>query len=155
MRRVLVLLSCNCGHLSSVSMFVTELVLWNLSIASVSGRSALDHAYVVIHFCESMWSFWEEANMCRIFYRLFIYVLRLRPWSVIATHVYRYQEVMVGIPLTDLAMQPQFWVYLKPELVIHLCPPFLLWSVNKGKRLLFVLLILVGDFHSLNESREY
>ena len=30
MRRVLVLLSCNCGHLSSVSMFVTELVLWNL-----------------------------------------------------------------------------------------------------------------------------
>jgi hypothetical protein len=24
------LLSCNCGHLSSVSMFVTELVLWNL-----------------------------------------------------------------------------------------------------------------------------
>ena len=30
MRRVLVLLSCNCGHLSSVGMFVTELVLWNL-----------------------------------------------------------------------------------------------------------------------------
>ena len=30
MRRVLVLLNCNCGHLSSVSMFVTELVLWNL-----------------------------------------------------------------------------------------------------------------------------
>jgi hypothetical protein len=30
MRRVLVLLSCICGHLSSVSMFVTELVLWNL-----------------------------------------------------------------------------------------------------------------------------
>jgi len=30
MRRVLVLLSCNCGYLSSVSMFVTELVLWNL-----------------------------------------------------------------------------------------------------------------------------
>jgi hypothetical protein len=30
MRRFLVLLSCNCGHLSSVSMFVTELVLWNL-----------------------------------------------------------------------------------------------------------------------------
>jgi hypothetical protein len=30
MRRVLVLLSCNCGHLSSVSMFVTELMLWNL-----------------------------------------------------------------------------------------------------------------------------
>jgi hypothetical protein len=26
----LVLLGCNCGHLSSVSMFVTELVLWNL-----------------------------------------------------------------------------------------------------------------------------
>ena len=23
-------LSCNCGHLSSVSMFVTDLVLWNL-----------------------------------------------------------------------------------------------------------------------------
>ena len=30
MRCVLVLLSCNCGHLSSVSMFVKELVLWNL-----------------------------------------------------------------------------------------------------------------------------
>jgi hypothetical protein len=30
MMRVLVLLSVNCGHLSSVSMFVTELVLWNL-----------------------------------------------------------------------------------------------------------------------------
>jgi hypothetical protein len=30
MRRVLVLLSCNCGHLSSVGMFVTELVLGNL-----------------------------------------------------------------------------------------------------------------------------
>jgi hypothetical protein len=30
MRRVLVLLSCICGHLSSVSMFVTELMLWNL-----------------------------------------------------------------------------------------------------------------------------
>jgi hypothetical protein len=30
MRRVLVLLSCNCGHLSSAGMFVTELVLGNL-----------------------------------------------------------------------------------------------------------------------------
>jgi hypothetical protein len=30
MRRIPVLPSCNCGHLSSVSMFVTELVLWNL-----------------------------------------------------------------------------------------------------------------------------
>ena len=44
MRCVLVLLSCNCGHLSSVSMFMKELVLWNLlQPAGVSGRSALDH----------------------------------------------------------------------------------------------------------------
>jgi hypothetical protein len=42
MRRVLVLLSCNCGHLSSVSMFVTRAGVME-SIAGVSGRSALDH----------------------------------------------------------------------------------------------------------------
>ena len=30
MRRFLFLLSCNCGHLSSAGMFVTELVLGNL-----------------------------------------------------------------------------------------------------------------------------
>jgi len=35
------------------------------------------HAYVVFHFCDSMWSLWVEANLCRFFYRLFIYV-----WSL-------------------------------------------------------------------------
>jgi hypothetical protein len=31
------------------------------------------HVYVVIHFCDSMWSFWVEANLCR-FFLLFAYI---------------------------------------------------------------------------------
>jgi hypothetical protein len=35
------------------------------------------HAYVVIHLCDSMWSFWVESNFPGFFYHLFIYVLLL------------------------------------------------------------------------------
>jgi hypothetical protein len=30
------------------------------------------HVYVVIHFCDGVWSFWVEANLCRIL--LFVYI---------------------------------------------------------------------------------
>ena len=35
------------------------------------------HIYVVIHWCDSVWSFWVNANLCQLCYRLFIYVLPL------------------------------------------------------------------------------
>jgi hypothetical protein len=48
---------------------------------------------VTIHFCDSMWSFWVEANICSFFYRLF-YCLWITP---------SYQEWRIEIPFTVLA----------------------------------------------------
>ena len=43
MRRVLVLLSCNCGHLTEFCKHVRDRAGVMESIAGVSDRSALDH----------------------------------------------------------------------------------------------------------------
>jgi hypothetical protein len=32
------------------------------------------YVYVVIHFCDSMWSFWVQGNLCRFFFILFVYI---------------------------------------------------------------------------------
>jgi YD repeat-containing protein len=54
-------------------------------------------------FCDSMWSFWVEVNLCRFCYHLFIYVLLL----------ISYQEWRVGIPLASFT--PPFhastWIF--------------------------------------------
>ena len=53
------------------------------------------HVYVVIHFCVDMWSFWIEANLCRL-YSICLYMYCLWRSS--------YQEGVVVIPLTGLAL---------------------------------------------------
>jgi len=58
------------------------------------------HAYVVIHFCDSMW----KRTCAVFFYRLLIMYCRGRS---------SYQEV-VRIPLTSLIL-PHFWVGPKPR----------------------------------------
>ena len=53
------------------------------------------HVYVVIHFCVYMWSFWMEANLCRLFFIcLYMYCL----WRS------SYKEGRVVIPLPGLAL---------------------------------------------------
>ena len=35
------------------------------------------HVYVVINFCDSIWSFWVEASLCRFFFIIYLFVLLL------------------------------------------------------------------------------
>ena len=61
------------------------------------------HVFVVIYFCESMWSFWVES--VQVFYCLFIYVLPLK------IQLWRGRA---GILLTGLT-QPHFYACPKPR----------------------------------------
>jgi hypothetical protein len=36
------------------------------------------HVYVVIHFCDRVWSFRAEASLCKVFCRLFVYMFQLK-----------------------------------------------------------------------------
>ena len=69
------------------------------------------HVYFVNHFCDSMWSFWVEMNLCRVFYGLFICVLLLEiqlskgegwdpviKWGGLGSN---YQKGRVGIQLSN------------------------------------------------------
>ena len=53
--------------------------------------------------CDSVWSFWVEANLCRFF----ILSLYLYCW-------FNYQRGRVGIPLTIFFTQPHFCACPKP-----------------------------------------
>ena len=54
------------------------------------------YIYVVIHFCDSMWSFWVQGNLCRFFlYCLFISVLSLE---------IQLSEMRFGIQFTSLTL---------------------------------------------------
>ena len=78
---------------------LTTSILWSFNCTI--------HVYVLIHFCDSMWSSWEEGDLHMCFSHLFLSVLLL------AIQL-QYQEGMVGITLISLTLQ-HICVCPKPE----------------------------------------
>jgi hypothetical protein len=92
------------------------------------------HVYIVILFCDSMWSFWVEANLCS-----FLVVCLYCRWRS------SYQERWVEITLTSL-IPPHFCACLKPGPgfpTSYVVVFFVFSEFSYDKRWLFVLLILV------------
>jgi hypothetical protein len=79
---------CLCCH-SFTLLFVLSMFM----LSFIDPAICTVHVYVVIHFYDSMWSFWVKANLCRFF--------------IICLYMYRcwrssYNERRVGIPLSCL-----------------------------------------------------
>ena len=96
------------------------------------------HVYIVIHFYDSMWSFWVEVNLCRAFICT-VYCLEdlfIKRWRV-------------GIPFTSLTHHIFVFVLARNCISNVICHVLLLCSMICGEGQLSIFLILVELLSSI------